>query len=104
MVRNRPEASSENLVEKLQQFKQRFQETIEVCFGVVLIVVFGIVSRWFQCEACLLERIVMVTSFDRNCCTQPVCCAGDEVLSAGIMGARNSNSAPGPVRHPRVQA
>ena len=49
VVRNRPEASSENTVEKLQQFKQRFQETIEVCFGVVLLVVFGIVSRWFQC-------------------------------------------------------
>ena len=49
VVRDRPEASSENTVEKLQQFKQRFQEKIEVCFGVVLLVVFGIVSRWFQC-------------------------------------------------------
>jgi hypothetical protein len=49
VVRNRPEASSENTVEKLQQFKQRFQEKIEVWFGVVLLDLFGIVSRGFQC-------------------------------------------------------
>jgi hypothetical protein len=73
VVRNRPEASSEITVKKLQQFKQRFQEKIEVWFGVVLLDLFGIVSRGVSMLRLLVvARCVLVTSFGGNCCMQPV--------------------------------